>query len=218
MSFLSRLRGEARPSFVDGSRELQRQLTASCGSRFAVAVTSCGRGAGVSTVCRALAATLAEPGTRRVILIDANSAHPSQHDALGVAPGGGLSQVLNGALEVGPATVPAAGRDFSVLPAGEGGARLAAGLGTERFRAVLGELRERFECIVLDCAPVHLSAETAAVARLTDGVVLVLEAGVTRWEVARAARAALDHGAVRVIGAVLNKRRYHVPASLYRRI
>ena len=51
-----------------------------------------------------------------------------------------------------------------------------------------------------------------------DGVVLVVESEKTRWEVAESARKWIKSGNGNVLGVVLNKRKYHIPNWLYRRL
>ena len=53
-------------------------------------------------------------------------------------------------------------------------------------------------------------------ASLVDGVLLVVEAERVRWEVARRPIEQLTRANVHLLGAVLNKRRQHVPNWLYR--
>ena len=51
-----------------------------------------------------------------------------------------------------------------------------------------------------------------------DGVVLVLEAEKTRWQVADKARESIENHGGKVLGVVLNKRRYYIPDFIYSRI
>jgi Mrp family chromosome partitioning ATPase len=48
-----------------------------------------------------------------------------------------------------------------------------------------------------------------------DGVVLVVEAEKTRWEVAEQAKRTLEDSGARVLGAVLSRRQFHIPAAFY---
>jgi Mrp family chromosome partitioning ATPase len=54
------------------------------------------------------------------------------------------------------------------------------------------------------------------IAALMDGVVLVVEAEKTRWEVANKVREALVQADANVLGVILNKRRFHIPEWLYK--
>jgi Mrp family chromosome partitioning ATPase len=48
-----------------------------------------------------------------------------------------------------------------------------------------------------------------------DGVVLVVQAEKTRWQVAEQAKRILEESGARLLGAVINRRRYHIPQALY---
>jgi Mrp family chromosome partitioning ATPase len=56
-----------------------------------------------------------------------------------------------------------------------------------------------------------------ALGKLADGFVLVLEANSTRREAAMRVTESLSQAQIRVLGAVLNKRTFPIPESLYRR-
>jgi Mrp family chromosome partitioning ATPase len=56
------------------------------------------------------------------------------------------------------------------------------------------------------------------VSRQVDGVVLVLAAEDTRWPVAERVKESIERSGGRVLGIVLNKRRYHIPPCIYRRL
>jgi len=79
-------------------------------------------------------------------------------------------------------------------------------------------LLEGAALVVLDTPPVLESPLALALAPTVDGVVLVVEAERTRVAVARAARDALVAGGANLLGVVLNRRRFHVPAGLYKRL
>lgn len=79
-------------------------------------------------------------------------------------------------------------------------------------------LRERFGLIIIDAPPIGASTNAAVLAPITDGAIVVLEAGKTRWQIARAAldQIVAHHG--KVLGVVLNKQRHPVPDFIYSRL
>jgi Mrp family chromosome partitioning ATPase len=66
--------------------------------------------------------------------------------------------------------------------------------------------------------PLNQYADAMALGQLTDGVVLVLEANSTRKESALKAIESLRAAQIEVLGAVLNKRTFPIPESVYRRL
>jgi len=77
-------------------------------------------------------------------------------------------------------------------------------------------LRDSFELVVVDMKAADRSDAGMKVAPLCDGVVVVLEAARTRSPVVTQLLSNLNSVHARVLGTVLNKRQFHLPAALYR--
>lgn len=86
------------------------------------------------------------------------------------------------------------------------------------LRSHLGELRRAFDYALIHAAPVSGTGGTALLAHLADGLVLGLEAHRTRRLAARKVKEPLEAVKVRVLGIVLDGRRFPVPGRLYRRL
>jgi Mrp family chromosome partitioning ATPase len=70
---------------------------------------------------------------------------------------------------------------------------------------VLQELRGRFEHLVLDSAPLLLVTDATVLSRLVDGVVLVVESGVTVRRALVRAHKILESAGGKILGTVVNK-------------
>jgi capsular exopolysaccharide synthesis family protein len=90
-------------------------------------------------------------------------------------------------------------------------------LASPKARQILEQLRSRFDIIVIDTPPVNASWDAISLASMTDGAVLVVEAGRTRWQAVKAAVDNIEEQQGRVFGVVLNKQRHYIPAWIYRR-
>jgi Mrp family chromosome partitioning ATPase len=78
------------------------------------------------------------------------------------------------------------------------------------------DLRANSDCVLIDCKPLDTSADLLRFAAVADGVVLVVEAGrTTKDELERAGRL-IQEARGKLLGCVLNKRRYPIPNWLYR--
>jgi Mrp family chromosome partitioning ATPase len=75
---------------------------------------------------------------------------------------------------------------------------------------------EHFDWILVDSPPFFVSPETYSVAKVCDGVVLVLKSGETRYPALKALVADLDSLGINIIGTVLNFRQYPLPRWLLR--
>ena len=186
-----------------------------------IVVASSVSGEGASTVATDLALCAAggegEEHTD-VLLVDTNFRTTSLHEVFGTSGTEGLVDVIRdgGALEefVRPTGHP----HLYLLTCGGVAHDPARLLGSQKMQALLAQLRDRFDLVILDGAPVASYSDTAVLGRYVDGVVLVVRAGKTRYEVAQQSRIALEQAGVPLLGVVLNCRRYDIPGLLYRRL
>ncbi|HEV2175936.1 MAG TPA: polysaccharide biosynthesis tyrosine autokinase [Terriglobia bacterium] len=152
-----------------------------------------------------LALSLAQRGGR-VLIIDSDMRKPSVAQALGLRNEKGLSGILTCAhnLEDGLQQVEGVA-NLWVLAAGPHSPNPAELLGSPGMEDLLGELRQRFDHVVFDSPPVLMVTDATVLSTLADGVVLVVEGGVTaQGALLRAHRILMQAGA-RILGVVVNK-------------
>lgn len=78
-------------------------------------------------------------------------------------------------------------------------------LASESFRAVLDVYRRTYDCVLLSASPAALASESAALAGMADGVLLVVAAKAADRESMRKTMRALKNVNATVIGAVMSK-------------
>jgi capsular exopolysaccharide synthesis family protein len=171
-------------------------------------VTSASPGEGKTTVASNLAIALAEIN-RRVLLIDADMRKPRLHDVFGVSNQSGLSNLLRGRdpLNGTPlaGVVQATGiPELFVLSSGPGAVSIPNLLHSARMAELLEKARGEFDTILIDSPPLLPIADARILARSADAVVLVLQAGRTTRDSARAAVHRFAEDGSAVLGAVLN--------------
>jgi hypothetical protein len=88
--------------------------------------------------------------------------------------------------------------------------------GSEYRRHLIQQLRSRFQFSGIDCPALSASSDMVSLAPLVDGVVLVVEADRTKNSQIRNAERQIEAAGGKVLGLVLNKRRYPVPESIYK--
>ena len=164
-------------------------------------VTSPRLGDGKTTTSSNLALTLAREFQHRVILVEADLRRPTLAQRFGLSAQRGLVDVLLGAIPLDEAIIPIPGHHLSLLPAGEEGTRSTELLASSMMQRAMDDLRSRFDRIIVDTPPVGL-ADTHILARIADGVIVVVRAGVTPRPALERALAAIDRE--RLIGLVLN--------------
>ncbi|MFH1866383.1 MAG: CpsD/CapB family tyrosine-protein kinase [Candidatus Eisenbacteria bacterium] len=175
-------------------------------------------GAGTSTVAREFASTLALNGEVTTLLVDANLRKPVVHDVFGVQRTPGISDhvladaPLSGCLR--DSGVP----NLTLLPAGRPAVAPQRILADPRVDGMLSELRDRFDLIVIDSAPLVPFAEGVQLSQKVDGVVLVIRSAATRQASAQRVLGLLDAAGANVLGSVLNGRRFYIPRFIYDRL
>jgi capsular exopolysaccharide synthesis family protein len=172
----------------------------------ALLVTSSQPGEGKTATSINLALGLAQRGVP-VVVVDTDMRRPGISRALALSENGaGLSGLLSGAHNLDKAL-----RQFKplpnlwVLPAGPKPPNPADLLSSPAMEKVLEELRGRFEHLVLDSAPLLLVTDPTILSRLVDGVVLVVESGVTARRGLLRAHKILESAGGRILGTVVNK-------------
>ncbi len=185
----------------------------------AVGLASATAGEGTSFVAFHLAAELARPAGWPTLLLDANVHRPAQADRLGVEPDPGLRHLLlDKDFPLESCLRQTAIDSLWLLPAGSASNGSSGAPDWTHFRRVFEALRGRFAAIIADLPPVNFSTDATILGPLFDGVVLVVEADLCSREVIQNAVARLRRANPNVMGTILNKRKFFIPAPLYRRL
>jgi polysaccharide biosynthesis transport protein len=166
-------------------------------------VTSPAPSDGKTTVAVSLAGTMAQTGSRTLI-IDADMRRPRLHRAFDVEGDVGLSSLVVGDATLDQAIQRTRYDNLDVLPCGPLPPNPAELVLTERFREVLAKLMERYDRIIIDSPPLGPVADPLILGTLVDGVVLVAKSESTPRAALRQGLRALSDANVRVLGVVLN--------------
>ena len=95
-------------------------------------------------------------------------------------------------------------RGLSLLPCGELPSNPAEALQTGGIRALLEAYSDQFDVVIIDTAPLLVSADAAILAPSADGVIMVIRAGQTDRASAERAYEQLVATGAPVLGTVLN--------------
>jgi capsular exopolysaccharide synthesis family protein len=186
--------------------------------RRALVVGGVGPGAGASTVAVGLAATLATTSGLSTLLVDANLRDPVLHRKFRIAREPGFTDVVRDGLPLEQALHATAVPNLSLLTGGSAVKSPQSFFQLAAFRELLDVWSRDYGFVILDSAPFGLVTDASMLAQSSTGVLMVVEAARTVREVAAETTEELRRGGVRVLGAVLNRRRFYVPGWLYRRV
>jgi succinoglycan biosynthesis transport protein ExoP len=167
-----------------------------------ILVTSPLPGEGKSTFALSLAYTMAREN-QRVLLIDCDLRRPTLHKLSGVSSGPGLVDWLLDKVPFNDIVFSHQESSVSIITAGHLPAVPPNLLGSKRFRHMLNQIREHYDYIILDSAPVLAIADTSALSALADKTLLLVQWAHTSRKVAAAAVEQLHRAGAQIAGAVL---------------
>jgi capsular exopolysaccharide synthesis family protein len=167
-----------------------------------IAMTSANPGDGKTTASLNLAVVTAMGMGQRALLIDCDLRRPSVHRSLGLEPKVGLAEVLQGRATLDEAILKVEGIDLDVLPVRSKPPNPSELLASNEMRSLVAECGERYDRVILDTPAALGLPDARTVAELSDGVVMVVRAGITPLSDVEDALELVDRR--RVIGLVLN--------------
>ncbi|MDL1958519.1 MAG: polysaccharide biosynthesis tyrosine autokinase [Deltaproteobacteria bacterium] len=149
-----------------------------------------------------IAVSFAQMG-KKVFLIDGDMRKPRIHELFNLERSPGLSDYLAGK-ESGPQLTGITG--LEIFTAGRICPNPAELLGSKRMKELLesGRAKDDFDMIIIDSPPILSVADAAILSAVTDGVVLVINAGSTPRPAIQRAIQQLSDVEAKLIGCVLN--------------
>lgn len=136
-----------------------------------IQITSPKAGDGKSTLAANLALTMAASG-KSVVLVDGDLRMPSLHTLFGLHVDAGLPAVIAGKANLADALQDVGVPRLKVLPCGPAPANAAELVNATRFKAVLEELSEQFDYVLVDSSPLLAVSDACVVAAQVDSVIL----------------------------------------------
>lgn len=171
--------------------------------RRVVLVTSPGSQEGRTTVASQLAASLARAG-RRTLLIDGDVRSPALQGLFDLPLEDGLCEVLRKQVEVSDAIRPTHAEGLWVMTAGYCDADAMHALANDVLAPVFKELRDKYDFIIVDGAPVLGLSDSLILGQYCDGAVLSVLRDYSQVLKVYQATELLKGVGIRLIGAVVN--------------
>jgi len=174
------------------------------------------KGEGTSTICHEFAKVSARIFGNSVLLLDADRDPPDPASDLEMNPN--LSEIRSEEISSSPSFWHV--KDMS-LSVGSLPRCLPSSMplpDSQRIGAFWKTLKEGFDLVLIDSPPAITSPESLSLCRWMDGVILIVEADKIPQPVVEYVRESIVKNGGRILGMVLNKRRYHIPGFLYKRL
>ena len=170
-----------------------------------IMVTSSMPDEGKSLVSANLAISIAQSIQEHVLLIDCDIRRPRIHTQFGFGDVPGLSEHLSRGIPIASLILKTIIDKLSILPGGKPPFNPSELVSSQRMSKLLQEVKYRYSdrFIVIDSPPPKLTAETSALSRQVDGILLVIEYGRTSREMLSDLINII--GKEKIVGVVFNK-------------
>ncbi|MDZ5459394.1 XrtA-associated tyrosine autokinase [Azohydromonas lata] len=207
--------GSPRSRIADQYRVIKRPLIANALGKGAapvahgnrIMVTSALPGEGKTFTAVNLALSIAAELDTTVMLVDADVGRPSVLKTLGLAPGPGLLDVLEGRATMPEVLLRTNVDKLTLLSAGTLHDRATEVLASDGMHALLQEVAQRYDdrVIIFDSPPLLLTTEARALASHMGQVIIVVQAGQTSQSDVQTALATIEFCPVKLL--LLNQAR-----------
>ena len=171
----------------------------------AVALTSFSATEGKSSISFQLAASLAAAG-KRVLLVDADlrkSVMASRMRVRGKVEG--LSHFLSGMANANEVIHETDVPNFYLMFAGARVPNAAELLGHASFGKLVNALKETFDYVIVDAAPIGQVIDCAIMAPALDGVLLVIDTTQNSYKLERRIKQQMEKSGAKILGVILNR-------------
>ena len=197
---------DTRSAFAEAYRSVRTslQFSTSHGVPRTLLITSAVPGEGKSTTAYMIARNFTDIN-KRVLLLDTDMRKPSLHKKMQLDNTVGLSSYLAGAQSILEIIQETDITGLSVITTGPLPPNPAELLLNENMHKLLGFALENYDQIIIDGPPVMGLADAPILSSSVEGVLLVIEAGVTRKGAAQNSLKRLRSARGHVIGTLINK-------------
>ena len=167
-----------------------------------VLVTSALPKEGKSFTASNLAQVIVRQHGRRVLLIDADLRSPRLHLMLGTTAGPGLSEYLQGSNDEFSIIQRGPMENLFFIPSGTALEDQAELIGNGRLKMLLQRLEPLFDWMIIDSPPAIPVSDASVLAKVCDGVLMVVRSNSTPADLAR--KACEEFPVKTLVGVVLN--------------
>jgi len=169
-----------------------------------IMITSATKNEGKTFISANLAAGIALDLRAQALLVDCDLRNPTVAKWFNLLNDKGLSDYLVGNAKVSELFIKTEIEKLSLLPGGSVSENPAELIGSKKMETLFHELKSRYGdwYVIFDSTPLLATTEPEVLAKLVDGIVIVVRAGVTPRETVQQAIRNLDKE--KIIGVVLN--------------
>jgi protein-tyrosine kinase len=206
---------------VDMEREmltLYQMITAALPNIYSPSVLFVGSRSneGTSTITRELAKAVSLRMGKTVLLIDFDRSRPEHHVYGNIKPETHTNEVVKTGDLIEETIHRVEESSLYVMPLFQRTMVTPRTIESAKSSGFWDTLKEKFDLIIVDSPPAMMFPDGPSLVSHVDGVVLVVEAEKTRWQVALSAKEKIIKSGGNILGTVFNKRQYYIPQYIYK--
>lgn len=190
---------------VESFKSIRTNVTFSLSTfeRKIFAVSSPNPGEGKSTTSANIAIAMAQRGSK-ILLIDADMRKSVQHKIFGIKNKVGLSSAISKMSTLDACIQKNVVENLDVMTAGPIPPNPSELLASDQMTAILNELIEKYDTILIDTPPVNIVTDAMELAKNISGIILVVRYAVTTDEELSAAMKQIEFSQMNMLGFILN--------------
>lgn len=169
-----------------------------------IMVTSSQKGEGKSTVATNLGIVMSEVGSK-VLLVDCDLRVRSINKLFGISSDVGLADYLSGGASMDDIVIKTVLNNLYIVPSGPVIDNPTVLFESERMKEFLKQADEKFDYVLLDSPPIGYVIDASLLSMISDGVVMVVEAGVVGRKAVQDAVDQVLKSKAAIYGIVFNK-------------
>lgn len=171
-----------------------------------IMVTSATPQEGKSTVSANLAVVMAQSG-KKTLFVDADLRKPTVHYTFSIPNREGLTNLLVGNMNLDQLVQKTDVENLSILTSGPIPPNPAELLGSKAMGRFIEESMTKYDMVIFDTPPVIAVADAQILASQVNGVLLVVNSGKTKQEIALKSKNLLSKVNANILGTILNNRK-----------
>ncbi len=156
---------------------------------------------------------------KNVVLVDANLRHPCIHSMLSLRNNQGLMDILANGTTLNRCLQKTRLSNLKVLPSGNSLVEEPLALfDSDKFNDLLRELNSQFDFIIFDSPSLNRYSDSAMLSGKLAATLMLVELNKTRLDAARYGISVLSKANANILGVILNKRQFFIPAGIYKKL
>lgn len=168
-----------------------------------IGVTSAVQGEGKTLSILNIASTYVEDGSK-VCVIDLDLRRPKAHRTIKVRNENGVADVCSGAIKLEDA-IKHSEYGFDILNAGSKVSYPTALLGSQTLEGIIGELKAKYDVVLVDCPPIVPVTDAVIISRLCDGMIFVVSQKIKEKQAAKEGVNILKKNNVTLLGVLFTE-------------